>query len=207
MIQFDRLPRTSRTLLLATLELEMAQAKCTNILDLAHKRHLSIDEIWRGVCRKTAQPRCTVPAPVMVSRDQWLASMSAGHPDALQDANAQAAGHAVPFAPAKQSRTLHVSSSRARRARRLRVPLVAGLAAILALAVGVFALIASHDSTLAPQASVQTPNARPIELVHGATIIREQRSESVKQESDPGSAQSPDTLRRLGTISKAFSKH
>jgi hypothetical protein len=213
MIQFDRLPRTNRTLLLATLELEMAQAKCTNILDLAHKRHLSIDEIWRGVCRKTAQPRCTVPAPVMVSRDQWLASMSAGHPDAApagestapvssKESDTNAGRHA---APARRLRTSAAPSCRARRGRR--ALLVAGLAAVLALAVGVFALVASHDSTLAPQASLQTPNVRPIELVHGAAIIREQRSESVKQVSDPGSTQSPDTLRRLGTISKAFSKH
>ena len=49
MIQFEDLPRTNRTLLLATLELEIAEAKCTNILQLAHKRNLPIADIWRDI--------------------------------------------------------------------------------------------------------------------------------------------------------------
>jgi hypothetical protein len=215
-MQFDNLPRTSRTLLLATLELEMAQAKCTNILDLAHKRHLSIQEIWRDVCRKTAQPRCSVPAPVMVSRDQWLASAGAAQSgsmaatSALETAasasEAKAGRKVEPAALAKQLRMVPVPWWRAKRGHGLRVPLMAGLAAVLALAIGLFALLANRDPVLAPQASLQVPNARPTDRVHGAAILREQSEESARQEFDASGLQPKGTMHRLDAISKSFSK-
>ena len=46
MTHFEDLPTPARTLLIATLELEMAQAKCANILELANKRHLAIAELF-----------------------------------------------------------------------------------------------------------------------------------------------------------------
>src|SRR5262245_60868948 len=100
MIQFEDLPRTHRTLLVATIELEIAEAKCTNILELAHKRNLPIQDLWRDVCRRTGQPRCTVPAAVMVSRDQWLGAATSRHADA---APAPAAVESSPSASAKDS--------------------------------------------------------------------------------------------------------
>jgi hypothetical protein len=70
MIKFDDLPHTNRTLILASLQLEIAEAHCTNILDLARKRNQNVHQIWRDICRKTRQPLCTVPAPVMDPSNQ-----------------------------------------------------------------------------------------------------------------------------------------
>jgi hypothetical protein len=70
MIEFDDLPQTSRALLLARLELEIAQAKCTNIFGLARNRKQTIREIWQEVCRKTGQPRCTMPLPLIAPQER-----------------------------------------------------------------------------------------------------------------------------------------
>ncbi len=221
MIKFDDLPHTNRTLLLATLELEIAEAKCTNILQLAHKRNLPIQEIWRDICRKTGQPRCTVPAPVMVSRDQWLESATSGRldsttatsaldpptPTSLKEGSVNAGTIAVPVVLVKQPRAAPVPAFSAQRAQNLRAPLIAGLVAILALGVGFLVLVASPNSTVAPQASLQIPNAKPDDVLRGATIIRDQSGESAKPEFDPNSVPPPQgTIRRLEGISKSFWK-
>jgi hypothetical protein len=223
MLQFDDLPHASRTLLLATLELEIAQAKCANILDLAHKRDVPMQEIWRDVCRRTGQPRCTVPAPVMVSRDQWLAVLAAERLDAaaaapvsdpptptpLKDGVASAGMMAVPAVSTRRPRAAAVPRSRKQHDRSHRAALVAGLVAVLALGAGAGALmlLASPNATVAPQASLQTPNAQRGEVVHGATLMRDQGGESARPESDPSSVQPPQgTIRRLDGISKSFSK-
>jgi hypothetical protein len=223
MIQFEDLPRTNRTLLLATLELEIAEAKCTNILELAHKRNLPIADIWRDICRRTGQPRCTVPAPVMLSREQWLDSASPGHPDpatptpavaaptpeAAKDGGASAGAIAVPALPVvKPPRAAAMPASGAPRPRNLRAPLLAGLAAGLvaglALGAAFFVLLASPHATVAPQASLQVPNARP-GAARGATIVRDQSGESAPPAFDPNSVPPPQgTIRRLDGISKSF---
>jgi hypothetical protein len=221
MIQFEDLPRTNRTLLLATLELEIAEAKCANILELAHKRNLPIADIWRDICRRTGQPRCTVPSPVMVSREQWLDAATAGHPDtttatpgleppapaASNDVGVSAGTIAVPVAAVKHPGAAAMPASGTPRAGNPRALLAAGLAAGLfaglALGVAFFFLVASP--TAAPQASLQIPNAKPGDGLRAATMIREQSGESAKPQFDPSSLPPPQgTIRRLDGISKSF---
>jgi hypothetical protein len=223
MIQFEDLPRTNRTLLLATLELEIAEAKCTNILQLAHKRNLPIADIWRDICRRTGQPRCTVPAPVMLSRERWLDSASPGHPDpatptpavaaptpeAAKDGGASEGASAVPAPPVKSPRAAAMPAAGAPRPRNLRAPLLAGLAAGLvaglALGAALFVLLASPHATVAPQASLQVPNVRPGDVPRAATNIRDQSGESAPPPFDPNSLPPPQgTMRRLEGISKSF---
>jgi hypothetical protein len=224
MIQFEDLPRTNRTLLLATLELEIAEAKCANILELAHKRNVPIADIWRDICRRTGQPRCTVPAPVMLSREQWRDSASSGHPDpataipavaapapeAARDGGTNAGAIAMPALPvAKPPSAAAMAASGAPRTRNLRAPLLAGLAAGLvaglALGAAFFVLLASPHATVAPQASLQVPNARPGAAARGATIVRDQSGESAPPPFDPNSVPPPQgTIRRLDGISKSF---
>jgi hypothetical protein len=232
MIRFDDLPRTNRTLLLATLELEIAEAKCTNILQLAHKRNLPIQDIWRDICRRTGQPRCTVPSPVMLSREQWLGAATAGHADtttatpgldspapsassldspapaAANDGGVNAGTIAVPVAAATHPRTAAMPASGTPRAGNPRALLAAGLAggllASLALGAAFFVLVASP--TVAPQASLQTPNAKAGDGLRATTtIVREQSGESAKPQPDPISVPPPQgTIRRLDGISKSF---
>ena len=221
MIRFDDLPRTNRTLLLATLELEIAEAKCTNILQLAHKRNLPIQDIWRDICRRTGQPRCTVPSPVMLSREQWLDAATAGHADtttatpgvdppapaAANDGGVNAGTIAVPVAAATHPGAAAMPAFGTPRAGNPRALLAAGLAAGLlaglALGVAFFVLVASP--TVAPQASLQTPNAKPGDGLRAATTIREQSGESAKPQPDPISVPPPQgTIRRLDGISKSF---
>jgi hypothetical protein len=218
MPEFDDLPHASRTLLLATLELEIAQAKCTNILDLAHKREVPIQDIWRDICRKTAQPRCTVPAPVMVSRDQWLASLAAARPGGTAAAAASASAASAPTrnrsvnagviaVPMAMKRAKTAAPSRAPRDRSQRAALVAGLFIALALGAGALVLIASPNATVAPQASLQGPNATRSDVVHGAALIRNQGGESARPQADSSGMQPPQgTIRRLEGISNSFSK-
>jgi ribosomal protein S14 len=216
MTKFDDLPHSNRTLLLATLELEIAQAKCANILELAHKHNLSIQILWRDICRRTGQPRCTVPAPVMLSRAQWRESSTAGHPApaaatpvlesspsaALTDGGLNAGTVAMPAALARQPRT----ACGAHRAASWRAPLVAGLIAILALGVGFLVLASGPHSTVAPQASWQISNAKPGDGFRAAPIIRDADG-SPQPEINPGTlSPPPGTVHRLDAISKSFLK-
>jgi hypothetical protein len=216
MLEFDDLPHASRTLLLATLELEIAQAKCTNILDLAHKREVPIQEIWRDICRKTAQPRCTVPAPVMVSRDQWLA-LAAERPDRTAAAPAPASAApapaknsgagmiAVPMVAMKRAKT--AAPARLQRDRSRRAALVAGLFVALALGAGALVLAANPNATVAPQASLHGADVRRGDAVHGAALMRNHGGENARPGSDPNGVQPPQgTIRRLEGISNSFSK-
>jgi hypothetical protein len=223
MIQFEDLPRTNRTLLVATLELEIAEAKCTNILELAHKRNVPIADIWRDVCRRTGQPRCTVPAPVMLSRKQWLDGANSGHPEpatptpavaaptpeAAKDGGASEGASAVPAPAVKPPRAAAMPTAGALSPRNLRAPLVAGLAAGLVagltLGAAFFMLVASPRPAAAPQASLQIPNARPGDVPRAATNIRDQSGESAPPPFDPNSLPPPQgTMRRLEGISKSF---
>ena len=65
MVEFDRLPATSRSLVLTKLTLEMVSKNCKNIFQLARTRNQSVHEVWRDVCRKTGQPLCETPHHVM----------------------------------------------------------------------------------------------------------------------------------------------
>jgi hypothetical protein len=231
MIQFEDLPRTNRTLLLTTLVLELNEANCTNILQLAHKRNLPVAEIWREICRRTGQPRCTVPAQVTLPREQWPDAASAGHaapmtaapaapmtpaPEAPPPAAAQVDGGAnadpiaalAPATPAASVKPPRAKAAQARRAGNPRGALAAGLAlglaAGLALGVTFFVLAASPRTGVAPQATLQFPNGKPGDA-RSVTIIRERSAESAPPPFDPSSLPPPQgTMRRLEGISKSF---
>ena len=225
MIQFEDLPRTNRTLLLATLVLELNEAKCTNILQLAHKRNLPVEEIWREICRRTGQPRCTMPAQVTLPREQWPDAAGAGcaasasaapaapTPETPPPAAAQvdsgatadpiaAVAQAAPVARVKPPRA---KVAHARPAGNPRVLLARGLAAGVAagLALGViFFVLASSRPSAAPQAAL---HANPGDAVRGVTIIRDRSAESTTPPFDPNSLPPPQgTIRRLEGISKSF---
>ena len=68
MVEFDQLPQTNRSLILATLALDIATINCRNIFDLALRRKQTVHEVWRDICRRTAQPRCTMPKHLLESR-------------------------------------------------------------------------------------------------------------------------------------------
>jgi hypothetical protein len=195
MVKFDDLPHSSQTLMLATLQLEIAEAKCANILDLSRTRHKAIQDVWRDICRKTGQPRCTVPPAVMAPRDQGLESVTAGHVDATTAArlvesprltssdpltatpapSGSSANNGAMTAPAK---TALASTPGGHRARSLRAPMVVGLVAVLALGVGLVVLLGGPQSTVAPQTSLQIPGARPTDVVRDGTIIRDRSKDS-----------------------------
>src|SRR5689334_4318505 len=65
MVEFESLPPKSRSLILATLGLEIASADCASIFELARKRYQTVSDVWRDVCKKTGQPRCTMPSRVL----------------------------------------------------------------------------------------------------------------------------------------------
>ncbi len=71
MIDFDDLPASNRSLILATLGLDLAWAECSNILELARKRNKDVAGVWRDVCQRTGQPRCTMPARILEPRSNW----------------------------------------------------------------------------------------------------------------------------------------
>jgi len=197
MVKFDDLPKTSQSLMLATLQLEIAEAKCANILDLSRSRHQAIQDVWREICRKTGQPRCMAPPAVMAPRDQWLESVTAGHVDATTAArlfesprltssepptatpppNGSNANSGAIAVSAKM--TALASTAGGRRAHGVRAPMVVGLVVSLALGVGLVVLVAGPPSAVAPQTSLQIPGAKPTDVVRDGTIIRDRSKEGV----------------------------
>jgi hypothetical protein len=214
MIKFDDLPRTNRALILAKLGLAIAEANCTNIFVLAHKRHQTIHQIWRDACRQAGQPPCDVPASVLATRDQCLESATAAHLHSVIASPPSKPQTASPPAPSFP-KSGNVNAGTGHRADSLRVPLVASAIAILALGVGVLVLVASPNSAVAPQASMQIPNARSGNIVRDSggafnrpadrTVAR--ASPADKPQFDPSSVPTPQgTIRRMEEISKAFGK-
>src|SRR5262245_34120549 len=92
MVDFDQLPQKTRSLLLATLALEISSNNCRSIFDLAARTKQSVQDVWRDVCRKTSQPRCTMPRLVLES--QYTAGATAEAPSGTPAAT-QAAGPTV----------------------------------------------------------------------------------------------------------------
>jgi len=68
MSAFDDLPPTARSLLVAKANLEILTAGCLNILELAHKRNQTVNEVWHDICFKSGQPICPLP-PRMLQSD------------------------------------------------------------------------------------------------------------------------------------------
>jgi hypothetical protein len=61
MSRFEDLPANVRALLLATLAIELNVNRCTNLFELARRRNTDLMTAWRGVCRQSKQPPCTIP--------------------------------------------------------------------------------------------------------------------------------------------------
>jgi hypothetical protein len=217
MMTFDDLPKTTRALLLATLDLEIASAGCANVVDLAQKRKQSVSDVWRDICRKAGQARCLMPP-------QLLKSEYAAFSPAACSVAAEAAASPRSFQPHSHTTTTPVSrgsrsesesirtaatvapvrsASRAPTARapnRL-VVLAVGLCLLVAMGIGLY-IVAS------PSETTTTATVRPAETVNvrHATSHERDLSES-KQAPGPASVPvSPGTIRRIDAISKSFSK-
>lgn len=59
--RFEELPENVRALILAKLAAEMKSAKADSISHLAKMQRLDVRCLWRIICRKAAQPVCTIP--------------------------------------------------------------------------------------------------------------------------------------------------
>src|SRR5262249_1538785 len=166
--EFDDLPPNSRSLIIATLGLEIASSNCKNIFDLARKRHQTVDEVWRSICRKTAQPICTIPgrvleteynsAPNNATATAVPSRASAAPADsakavAVKAASAKA-GASKPLAanagaPAPPATSASVASaSRARSTQNWRAALAVGLVTGTLLGVGI-AILGHHVPAVA----------------------------------------------------------
>lgn len=211
MVEFESLPPNSRLLLLATLELEIATEDCTNIFDLARKRHQTIHDVWRDVCKKTNLPRCTVPPRVMgvepARKDVFVFGAEPAQASASvfteTPANGKDASPAAPVAPAasaprdaQPSPAKNASPAAARRAAPSRhLAMAAGLGAIIVVGVGI-AVFAKTRPAGNPHASSVTTITRAGETARPS-----------RTNADAPSVPTPDgAMRRLDAINKSFSK-
>jgi invasion protein IalB len=62
--RFEELPVNVRALILAKLAAEMKSAKADSIYHLARMQRSDVHGLWRVICRKAAQPVCTMPIGV-----------------------------------------------------------------------------------------------------------------------------------------------
>ncbi len=227
MVEFNSLPQTTRSLILATLGLEIASANCTSIFDLARKRNQSVSDVWRDVCRKIGQPRCTMPQRVvrseysttepLLEETQTVASSGSGIAYAAAHAVAHAAGVkpistrapvavAAPTAGVKPVSTRGSATIAApaparsgHRGQNRSVVLMVGLGAILVVGIGIALMVATPRSS-------STTTARPNETV-GVKPKETARTGADRPGFDPNSVPVPEgTLRRMEGINKAFSK-
>jgi invasion protein IalB len=63
--RFEALPVNTRALILAKLAAEMKSAKAQSIYHLAKMQRSDVHGVWRIICRKAAQPVCTIPIGVL----------------------------------------------------------------------------------------------------------------------------------------------
>ena len=77
MTRFEELPGNVRTLMLAKLAIEMRQLNAIDLRHLALLRHVSMNELWRGICRKAQQPVCALPLGAMPSIERRQSSVPA----------------------------------------------------------------------------------------------------------------------------------
>lgn len=62
--RFEELPANARALILAKLAAAMKAAKADSIFHLAKMQRSDVHGLWRVICRKAAQPVCTIPIGV-----------------------------------------------------------------------------------------------------------------------------------------------
>lgn len=65
MTRFEDLPRNTQALILAKLAMEMDLHKSPNIHHLASKRATDVTGVWRDICRRAGQSKCTIPTEAM----------------------------------------------------------------------------------------------------------------------------------------------
>lgn len=68
--QFEELPENVQALMLAKLAIEMKAAKAHSIYHLAKMKKSALSDLWRNICRKAAQPLCTIPMEALEKPDQ-----------------------------------------------------------------------------------------------------------------------------------------
>jgi len=61
LMRFEELPGNVRALILAKLATEMKSANADTIYHLAKMQRSDVHDLWRTICRKAAQPICTIP--------------------------------------------------------------------------------------------------------------------------------------------------
>lgn len=62
--RFEELPINARALILAKLAAAMKSANAGSIHHLAKMQRSDVHGLWRVICRKAAQPVCTIPIGV-----------------------------------------------------------------------------------------------------------------------------------------------
>jgi hypothetical protein len=200
MVEFDSLPQTSRSLMLATLALELASADCRNVFELARKRHQSVADVWRDVCRKTGQPRCTIPQGV--TRPDSIATGFPPEPADAPSAPAASASLATvsaaksaPAQPSASSTTkgTTVTTTAQRSVSSRTIAVAVGLCAVCVIGIGLFVAM--------PRATDHTASAaRPTEAV------RIKANEPARADQQTVVAPPQGTTRRMEEINKAFTK-
>jgi hypothetical protein len=77
--QFEELPENVQALMLAKLAIVMKAAKAHSLYHLAKIQRSEVSDLWRNICRKAAQPLCTIPIEVLkkpnpdeLGYKQWL---------------------------------------------------------------------------------------------------------------------------------------
>lgn len=192
MVEFDSLPQQSRSLILATLGLEIASSNCRSVFELARKRHQSVADVWRDVCRKTGQPVCKMP-PGVTSPDAipgspapWTEASVApqSHPDA--NANGMTRGNVSAVIPSHAD----VAATNQRSLNGRAIALAVGLAAVLIIGIATIVIMPGEKTTT---------TARPTEA------IRVKSNETARAD-QPNVPPPQGTTRRLEEINKGFTK-
>jgi hypothetical protein len=219
MVEFDHLPQKSRSLILATLALDIVSINCRSIFDLALRRNQTVNDVWRDICRRTAQPHCTMPRRILESQYTALPPASSPTPlfppqpaastarpaataaTAAEPASVMQFGDLLAISPAEPAARPAPAPCGGRaqpgdhRPRDRRIALTASIAALLLLAIGLAIVIAASDST-------RMTAARFDEIVRvGAAPDRD-----IGSRSDVNVPEPQGTVRRIDAIGKAFSK-
>lgn len=230
MVEFDSLPPKSRSLILATLGLEIASANCSSIFELARKRFQTVPDVWRDVCKKTGQPRCTMPARVMgvdyaasaSSPEAKAAPAPAAAATNTSPAGATAnvsmfvdaaaatknASPAVAAAPvsAAPSKIAHQGAAAAPAAAARRAQPQKKRTVAVAIGIAAVLLLGIGIAVFAIPRSAENPNAPPPTAVTRANN-EPTRTAGEKPTFDPNSVAPPEgTVRRLDAIKGSFSK-
>jgi hypothetical protein len=223
MLDFDQLPPRSRSLILATLALDIASSNCRNIFDLALKTNQSVHEVWRDICRRTAQPRCTLPRCVVESRYTATGISPSSSSAAAADASPAAAAMAASTAPSVASPIASTATCAA-------APSIVQLGDLLAITPAA-PLAAAAPRAIASRVAAPDPKRNRAVMLAGLAAIlflgiafvvvlatyhepgrmggasRTVHSGNARSIAESVSVPPPEgTLRRMDAISKSFSK-